>query len=228
MKKIFFYVLFSLVIFSCKKDNNGTSAGTSVTSISGKIDIWTLGSNKILKVGFYNETSNYSNEFISVDSSSIDNNGNFNLTSLANPSSIYLVPIDSALYRSNTKNRTFNISNKSAKALRSDLNFRIYSNESGEPIGYLYKEYRASSDSNTAGDFYVGYNYVDRDVSITGSRLESEDNYTATVKANLILKAGWNKTVNKVVSRSETSSTQEISINEPAGAKWIYEVNYKK
>jgi hypothetical protein len=227
MKQFFYYLLISLAIFSCKKDDNSGSGGSSITSISGKIDNWTLGSDKALKAGFNIRNSNFE-LFVLIDTCSIDDNGNFKFTSLANPSDNYLIPIDSALYGSSAKNKTYNISNKAAKALNGDLNFRIYSEETGEFVGYLYKEYTASSDSRSAGDFHVGYNYVDRDVSITGSRLESDDAYTATVKANLSLKAGWNKIVNKIVSRSETSSVQEISGNEPAGAKWILNTEYKK
>ena len=228
MKKICFYVLISLGIISCTKDNGTSSGGSSITSISGKIDSWTSGSDKILKAGFYYTPSDsYYDEFIPLDSSSIDINGNFNLTSLSAPTAKYLMSLDSML-SSSSSSTDFKASNHLTKTLMNDLHFEVFSKVSGETVGSIQKLYEATSDSTSAGDFHIGYVYVDRDVSVTGTRTESDGSYTYTSTANLSLKAGWNKIVNKVISKSYTKETETISGNEPAGAKWIFSSGYKK
>jgi hypothetical protein len=220
MRKIWFYLLIFLVIFSCKKENDGTSNGSSITSISGKIENWTLGSEKFLLAGFYDSKSNMLENLITIDTSSIDNNGNFNLTSLAIPSDIYLISLDSFTFGSGDYKTNFNFSNHVTKILTHDLSFYIFSKDSNLPIDYIYKSYNADSDATSARNFFIRYFYVDRQVSITGSNSQYYSNFIYTTNVNLSLKAGWNKIVYKDVMRSQTSFTEDVSVKEPAGAIW--------
>jgi hypothetical protein len=217
MKKICFYLFISLVIFSCKKENNDT--GSSITSISGKIDNWPYGSDKILKAGFSAGGSNVLENFVTIDSCSIDDNGNFNLSSLAVPSAIYLVSLDSLWNGSDNYNSNFNISNHVTKILQYELSFFIFSKESSRFINSIYKSYHNRSDSSYAAYYYINFYYVNRNVSITGSRSISYSTDTVIRNANLSLKAGWNKIVTKEVSSSHTT-TIDFSGNEPAEAIW--------
>jgi hypothetical protein len=218
MKKICFCLFISLVIFSCKKETTDSSPNSSITSISGKIVDWPYGSDKTLKAGFYVVGSNLE-LFVTIDTCSIDNDGNFNLTSLAVPPGIYLISLDSFMNGSSYSKTNFDISNHVTKTLDYYLGFFIFSKESSRFITSIYKAYHNRFDSSTAEYYNIEYMYVDRDVSIKGSRSESNPYNTVIKNANLNFKAGWNKIVIKEVY-SKDSSTIDFSGNEPAEAIW--------
>ena len=67
---------------------------------------------------------------------------------------------------------------------------------------------------------YVGYAWVDRDVTIIGSARDSEDGVTWEWKARMMLKEGWNR-VYITVRETKNSDFIELSTIPVGGLKWV-------
>lgn len=219
MQKIFFFLI-ALTLFSCKKDDDTPS--TVVNSITGQIDNWTQGSDKIMKAAYYKHEE-FEITYVEVGSCSIDNNGNFTIKSLSLPKSADLISLDSLI---NNGKQNFKLSNTKVKTLKPDLQLLIYSGN--EIIGNVRKGIFTDFDLEKVGDYEVYYIYVDSEVSVTGSNSVTNSGITSTTNVNIHLGAGWNKVFSKITTVTESLRIKETVMTEPAGGKWIFENDYKK
>jgi hypothetical protein len=199
-------ISFYCLLTACKKDDNKTNTNGLVTSISGKIENWTLGSDKEIKICVFSNST-----YISFGSSAVDINGNFNISSLSAPTSDLLISVDS-------KFDGFTISNHSAMIIDKKVKFKIFGSDLNNPVREVSKAKQSVQYTETTGDFYVSFIYTNQDVNISGAYSETGTIISQNGTYNLTLKTGWNKVVNKLVN--QTNNTYEISNIEPDGASW--------
>jgi len=207
MKNILTFCLL-ILLFSCKKSETLTTTFEGITSISGKIENWTLGSDKTIVFGLYENDG----------SSSIDTNGNFHISNLTIPNR--LISIDSSVI-----GKLFKVSNHNIKTATAILS--VYnSTDLINVIGHVHAGNRDISTSDYAdGDYKVYYIYVNDDVSINGSSSISAMGNSSAINSSLYLKKGWNVYLYKIVSASSKSGRVDcVTDSIPSSAKWYYEI----
>lgn len=212
MKYQLLFISFLTIVFfvGCNKDESNPVDGINnnssvVTSISGKIENWNDGTDKVLKLSIF-QNSNY----ISFGSSSIDANGNFNIQSLSP------VPNDMLSVVSSILETGLSISNPSTMANTFKAKMKIYSGNSSTPYRETAKELNGNK---TVGDFWIGYVYCDSDVNITGSYTYPAP-YNEEYNYNLSFKKGWNKICFKVTESNASIKKFDVTNNEPEGGKY--------
>ncbi len=195
-----------ILLYSCQKDAN--ISYQDISSISGKIENWNLGSDKTIIFGL-NENDG---------STSIDANGNFYISNLSIPHR--LISIDSSDLAS-----LFKVSNHNIKTATAILSV-FYSNDLINVIGHVHSGNRDVSTSNFVdGDYKVYYIYVNGDVSINGSSNISALGNSSSINASLYLKKGWNKYLYKIISANSKSGRVDcVTDSVPSSAKWFYEI----
>jgi len=197
MITIVLVLLFSVLVFTCKKDESNPTGpkGSTVLSnntITGKIENWTGGSNKVV-VPMVGDTAKWS-----LGSGPIASDGSFSLH-LSAPDSSSLENISSNLLPSGCTGA--NISDPSAKIGSKIEEFAIFRVDT-LLVGYGYL-YRASSITYT---FFI---YVDRNCTITG-------NTSCGMTLNLSFTRGWN------LYAVPGSSGSSVTSTEPSDSKWIF------
>ena len=199
MKRICYYLFISLTFFSCKKESNEPSTYEShITSINGKIDNWTLGSNYKIKICQYS-----SDNYIALDSSSIDNNGNFDIILSSIPT------LGTVSFGDSIK-----ISDNTSKISTGYLWLKVFSN-SNQIIGSInYGKFTNINSGRYPGDLGIGYYYVDRNVQIINSK--------ENLIINLSFGKGWNKCVQKYITSTKTELTVDFSETNLDGAHWFF------
>lgn len=201
MKRICFYLIISLTFFSCKKENTEPSTSEShITSINGKIDNWTLGSDYKIKICQYLMPSS---TYTALDSSSIDSNGNFDIT-------LSSVPTLGAMNFGDS----VQISDNTAKISSGYLYLKVFS-KSNQIIGSVnYGKFTDINSGRYPGDVGVGYYYVDKNIQIINSK--------KNLVINLSFSKGWNKCVQKYITLTKTELTVDFSETNLSGANWFF------
>ena len=204
---IFLIILLFSFFLGCDKDdnpleNNDTS---NITSISGRILTWTYGTDKILKLSIYDNSIYYH-----FATSSIDANGNFNLSNLES------VPSD--LLEQIILPSGVTISNSSVKWNSSKAKFKIFETGSETPILEISRERIQNNTSETIGDYYCSYRYSNGNTKITGNYTENSGAEIIEMDLNLV--TGWNKVVKLLTAINQTAKTYKITNIEPDGGVW--------
>lgn len=201
MKKTCLYLFILAIFFSCKKESDEPAISEShITSISGKIDNWTLGADYKIKICQFTMPSNV---YTVLDSSGIDSNGNFNIT-------LNSVPATGAMDFGDS----VQISDNSAKISTGFLWLKVFS-KNNQIVGSVnYGKFTDINSGRYAGDVGIGYYYVDKDVKIVNSKKNTI--------INLSFSKGWNKLVQKYVTTSKTEFSIDFSETNLKDAHWIF------
>jgi hypothetical protein len=75
------------------------------------------------------------------------------------------------------------------------------------------------------GSFAVTYLYVDRNVSITGTRTSISGSDTSRIVANLTLVTGWNVVTSFQTTKSTNLNVVTVSSGEQSGATWRFQAS---
>jgi len=206
LKKLFSLTLFLLsllIIAGCSKDDNNDNplapgdGGNASTTISGTIDGWNLGAGKTISMTISYDLSTV------YGSGTVGEDGSFSFVASAPPVAVPLF----GYYDDPDCPGTINVS----KQVNFMIGYLIVSDTSGV-IGYVDKE--STTETSSSSSFFF---YVTGDVSVTGSETCS-DNSSTTYNMNMA--AGWNL-IHEVSTYSNNVSTDELTTNEPAGAKYV-------
>jgi hypothetical protein len=201
MKKIIILIQV-LFLLSCHKEDIQDLQPDIITSLIGKIDNWSMGSDKIIKFG-----DEYSTKIF--DSSSIDTNGFFNIKYLTVPDDKYLSSIDSSF-----SYKGINISNHKARVYFGLI--MVYSPIHNNKIGFVYKgNYDISKTPYKIGDYKFLYYYVNENVTLKGNSTITVLGDVIQVNFNLNFVKGWNRLLNRIISTNSKVTSGEI-ITSPA------------
>jgi hypothetical protein len=111
------------------------------------------------------------------------------------------------------------ISNPNVK-LWSEDEFPIYAYKGGIKVGSFYY-----GDKNRIIVDDAVLSYADRDVTITGSSLNDNGEWTNARNYNLYLKKGWNMMFfTSVTLENKKIYTEYLTTTEPSGLKWYFVV----
>lgn len=216
MKKISFtFLLISLFCFGCKKNDSNPISSTEpiksvpIQELSGQLNNWAYGKSYIAKLE-------------SFGTSSIDENGKFNIANLAVPAESQLRNIDnlfdSAAVRPSISDRTarFHI-----------VDFLILSKLKNSEA--VYGVIQRINDNSAKDNFHTSYIYVDKTVIIDGTAefKITHGTWTMTQKYvynKLSFEKGWNKYVIRqgTYDRNTNTISNEILLSEPSSAVWNY------
>ncbi|NUN07904.1 MAG: hypothetical protein HUU54_01880 [Ignavibacteriaceae bacterium] len=224
--KIFQYLLiFSLLLFvSCDEESTtGSGDPAGVTAISGKLENYTLGSGKIVKLGWYNGPSS----FDEVSRATIGSDGSFSLQ-LNVPQSFML---DSLI--SQRGGCTGNMTSTTPGVMVAGFqNLFIYEGSQIRGVALLINR-NISGDSlylPALNDALLQLVYFDKATTINGSetcpedwdRNGSEEMMVTRAVNNVKVTAGWNKIYSTITARTSTTATYSTTTTEPSGLKWYY------
>jgi hypothetical protein len=196
------FILITVIIFllSCNKEDNQNIPSDIITSLSGKIDNWTLGTDKTIKFG-----SKYSS--IILGTSSIDTFGNFNIPSLNFPDDKSLTSIDSTFAY-----KGISISNHNAKIYYGLI--LVYNSIHADNIGFVLRgNYDLSKTPYKKGDYKSLYYFVNENVIIKGNSSITVFGIENKANFNLNLEKGWNRVINRITSINSKSSSVDIISN---------------
>jgi hypothetical protein len=246
--RLYFYIINITILIAllggCSKDNPGSAdltGSASVSEITGRLNNWNHGSNKTtVLIGtevLWNSDKIYS-------SSSIDSLGNFSLKNLDAPSSIMFIATVYPKFAEATvfKENTLRCSDSSAIQVKGHL--VIPDDSLFSTLGFLFNKnfeysFHSNRDSVKAGDYFVEYIYVNKDVSLNGVvdyELAADPPAVPRIKSfykinyDLSFQKGWNKKVTFVKSQiiSEINNAPvlnaeyNISNYEPSQSNWYY------
>jgi hypothetical protein len=212
MKKLYFIIIgISLVFMNCSRESAVLEKEASIlNSLRGEIktyDHFSIPPNSYINLG-----SLVGSTFVVYGTSSIDANGNFNVTSFKTPDEKELTLVSSRFV-------DFKISNPSAKIVQCGLYIPEGNNKTAISI---IKAVVTSEVDYTKGDYMLsGLIYSDQNVRITGEkRGTSKDNKT-TFKFNLELKAGWNAFGFNILDITDAGPVMEVTAIYPEGGIWF-------
>ena len=200
MKGFWICLFISIILFYCNKEKSEPSYESHITSINGKIDNWTYGSDFKIKICQYSMSSD---TYSALDSSAIDSNGNFNIILSSIPA---LEPINFG--------DSVQISDNSAKISSGYLWLKVFSKNNQIFGSVNYGKFADISSGRYPGDLGVGYYYVNKNVRVINSKKNS--------LINLSFGAGWNKCVLKYVTLTKTELTVDFSESNLTGAHWFF------
>ena len=226
-------VCFCLICSSCTKQNVVDPGDSGGFTISGKIENWSLGSDKRAALIYYvttAETSPDSGTTTLFGVSAIDAQGNFAFTNIpAPPDSLFPVNngrqynvglfSDDSLFFHGYSITTINIIN-SKQEFVSNL---FYSNQQLSVVPY-------TNTSASVGDYTMMYQYVDRDI-IRDSATSGPGifNLTLYLTYKVTLKKGWNKIFAITTAVSDSSRSALWTTDAPSTAeKWYLSNRYFK
>lgn len=204
MKKLLLLTLFSSMLFvaGCSKDDDdpvGPGNG-GPTTISGKIDNWSLGTGKTISLGIsYSSTQSYGTAAIAED-------GSFTIQAQAPPAA---APLLNGVWNDPECDGSVTVSPTGANFMFGYL----YVLEGENVIGYVEKEID-TEDLYCISLFF----YASKDVNVTGSEACSGGSVT---NYNMNFKAGWNL-LYEVDEYTSTQTIENVTTTEPAGAKYMY------
>ena len=213
MKRTIIFIsllLFAVIYFNC--NSSTTSPGntlTSISTISGKIQSWTLG-NKTLKV--------LSNNYTLLTSTNIDNSGNFTINFPANVQ-------DSLLYAPfpGDSNCAKNINLNPSDLKDTYIIFGVY--EDSNLLGYVYKEY---GNQLYSGYIRLEYFYYNNSGSFNGTENCNRSGLTENATFSVSFPKGWYYEVLTIDSSSYNYIKYHVNSTEPSGLTWDYQPLYDK
>jgi len=213
MKKLLIFIIIitgAAYLNSCT-DNITNSTGTDVFKVSGKVENWTNGNNKIVAV--YN-ISGYPFK-IGLDTAAISNEGNFEFE-IKNPLTENLDTLTISTGGSQCEGL---ISINPAETKYTSLVLEAY-NAEDSLIGYIEK--RNFETQLMPGAGFVYYIYIENNVSITGTEICSNITDTTALNCNFTGNKGWQKICESIDDITPTRITCSISNLEPSNTKWYF------
>lgn len=203
-------ILLALTYFACDDSGVTTTITNPQFCITGKLSGWIPGAgNKKL---FAQILSN-AGGFYWFANCPVDGQGNFNLC-LPSFLDTTLYPSDSIFYSGCTGgNVTFDPHDVRGNEM---YNFRVF--QDSEIVGNISYCNFTRWDSIKAGDFEIGFVYVNKTVTMTGSKICNGD----TLQFDGTAQSGWNKFFKHYQRVSPTSRTILYDMIEPPGASWVY------
>lgn len=211
MKKLFILLVlvFGIIYyFGCGDSAVNTTTTNFDGCIKATLSGWIPG-NKLL----YAQMNSNASGIYKVAECTVDSTGNFNLC-LPSLSDTTLYSSDSIFYAGcHTGNVTFNPPDVRGTQI---FNYRVRLGT--QIVGAVDCVTYTRSDSIKSGDFEVMYIYVNKNVTVTGSKICNSD----TLQFNGSAVAGWNKIIKHYVSVSQTGRTILYDGTEPPGAIWRY------
>jgi len=190
--------IISLFILGCKKEESSSSSTGSLSgnTINGKIEAWTMGSDKILKA--------YDNGGAIIGTTTISSDGSFNLV-LDTPSTHDALGVNVPA--------GVKISDPTAE-IANLRNFKIRDN-SGLFNGTL--SYGNNLGFEVPGSIGVSFCHLTKNTTINGSFTDSTFNETIDIN----FKAGWNVRVYQISSVDPIIQIKFTS-SVPSSAKWYF------
>jgi hypothetical protein len=200
----------SSFLVSCS-DNTVSPTGTNSNGyITDKVENWTLG-NKNICAYVYGPGSS---QPVNLGNGSISFNGNFSIQFNA-PSEEYLETIDNFFDEG---------SNKGIKLNPTDVKYAVLVlsvlDTNGSSLGLL--ERRNYTDNLTENSFYTSYLYFNKDVSVTGTKLNEYPADTTFSEYNVTSNMGWSLLTCLYNKLTYTYTSYTIKNSEPQGGKWFY------
>jgi len=211
------------MIVGCKKESNISNPSaegekSNLTFIKDTIENWTLGKRKILKLGLIANTTNAITEYVST---TIDSNGIFFISlDQVKPSNL-----TSIVQIENLPVSFINISDPNVKGALGEM--LIYNPDTVKPSWMAACISKINRDS--IGSYTLDFLYVESNMDITGTfvgySLVDGKNDTVTYNYDLHYKAGWNKIVCTLTSRTEyglnVNESYHFSNSENSDSEWF-------
>lgn len=199
MKKLLLLTLFSSLLFvaGCSKDDDNPTGpgGSGKTTISGKIDNWTLGTGKTI-----NLTPDVANLSVIYGSASVAEDGSFSIEAEWPQAA---APLWAAYPDDPECDGTITVSNHDAAFM---ISFLVVSDGTG-PVAYVDKV--LENDESTGSFFF----YVTKNVSITGSETCSG---ASSTNYSINMNQGWN-----LVFGYSNDQGDYMTTTEPQGTKYM-------
>jgi hypothetical protein len=212
-KNVFFLTALaavSVVFVGCDKDDDEEGAGIENGGFDGKIQA-TVSTGSVAVDAVKAFVSNEGEDYYEVASGKYENGG-FTINLPATVPAKYLEQLfDDGIPKS------IKISDTNAKAAAF---FGIEAYKGEDEVGSFYYDLEVN-DYSSIEAFFI---YADRDVTITGSWTETdEEDWTSTETYNVSLKKGWNKMYEKhTASETNQTETSEVTTTELGGLKWSF------
>lgn len=208
-------ILFTfLLIVSCNSNETITEPEDQIW-LKGKIENWTEGSDKIIRLGINIPNQN------DFGSSIISQSGDFGI--VPKPPAKDLLTTELMYYEPYLDPKFIYVSRPDIKGRTAFLS--VTENNKMHEIGFVNEQ---NTQNTEVGSFGIHYVYAEDSLTIKGSRIYySESIDTLEMVYNLNYKKGWNqkadktlifKTVNGKISYLKIEYTTDI----PSGAKWFY------
>ena len=200
----FLFIACAFIIYNC--DDAGVIETKTDYCISGRISGWSYGS-KTLHAYLRNNSGNS----FSIASCPVNSNGDFNLCLPTSVPDSALFTSDSIFYSGcSGGNVSFNPPDVKGTEI---LSFKITSGET--PVGYIiYNNY----DTLFEGAFSIMYIWVNKDVSVSGSKYCGSDTLIFIGSAV----SGWNLIVKTYISLALPGYTILYNNVQPSSAMWKY------
>ncbi|NUN07903.1 MAG: hypothetical protein HUU54_01875 [Ignavibacteriaceae bacterium] len=226
MKHLTYLFLFSFLFFlGCEEESTtGTGDNTAITTITGKLENWTHGAGKTIKIGNYITQTEYQ----IVGSGAIAADGSFAIALLTPPES-YLNYIQSP------------DSGAPAGITSSDRNARVYGAggfmifDGSNFFAFVLcmnRDFRADTFwVPTVNDQIYQPTYFTARTTLNGSETEEEDwdprattpTYITRVVNNVTVAAGWNNVIGTVTAKTTNTVTFNMTLAAPTNLKWYYQ-----
>ncbi len=221
MNKIKYLLLFSLLFFvACEDDSTNTGDNLQgITSISGKLENWTYGTGKTIKLGTYLGQNN----FYVTGSGDIAADGSFSIA-LLTPSAEWLNNLVDSTAHFTSTTAGVKVYGQGGAMLFDGQNifgFAIYINRDFTSDTFWIPQ---------VGDKVMQPTYFTAATTINGSETSQEDwdpnhrdtTYVTRVVENKAVAAGWNKIYGSITSKTVNTYTINMSTAEPTGMKWYF------
>lgn len=204
-------ILVTIVLMTSCSDNTVGPSGTSTDgNISGKVENWALGNQKV-SASIYKPGSTFP---ITLGTGDIYNNGAFTIN-FNNPGEEYLSTIDNLFNDSSKSKLRINPANAKYAILVLSV-----VDANGVNLGLI--ERRNFTDDITENSFYTEYVYFYRDVSVTGTKLSEYYSDTTFSEYNVNSKSGWSTLTCLFTKLTSTYTSYIIRNQEPQDGKWYY------
>jgi hypothetical protein len=213
-------MVFSLAL-GCEEDDSYNS----IVQINGKLDSYT--SDELRYVRFCKDPFTYDDveiPYIEFGKSEISNDGNFNIQSLATPTTDLLSKLDTIF------GINLSVSDTAVRAVIGTLLiFNSNYDNSSYDNGWISKGYSLIPGAYV-GSYWIEYIYVNKNIEINGTGVHTEHSsllgidIITTNNCNLKFKAGWNQYVKKIIIKNGHDDICSLFMEEPADAKWLFEI----
>ncbi len=209
---VIFSILFNgCEIFDLKENTN--------LSIKGEFNNWTLGNDKQIVFGNFDEQTEELTEF---GSGTIFSNGSFTIDSLDIPFSNEMETIGNGPGFSDECSNSFNINNPDAQIATGEFFIVEKSTNKivgGAIAGVVDKKNRFPA----VGDIMIDYVYVFENVTITGTNTcNGDNNFSETINSNVTLNEGWNTIIIETLELSDNSASLSFTNGENIVVTWTY------